>query len=225
MLPQEFQEIFVFSLSLREVIGNIMVALICGVVISLLYRNTYNGISYSASFANSIIMLTMITAVVIMVIGNNLARAFGLVGAMSIIRFRTAVKDAQDIMFIFFALAIGLSCGVRLYAVALSSTAIIGSVIWVIHRFSVHQMPKKEFLLQIVYDASIAPENPFQDILRQHSRDYKLVNIKAIEEAETDLMEATYYIRFKNEEAHPELNSSIKKIGGVKQVNLFFDEN
>ena len=95
---QDFQNILIFSITIGEVIGNIMVALICSFIISLVYRWTYRGTSYSVSFVNSIVSLAMITALVIMVIGNNLARAFGLVGAMSIIRFRTAVKDTQDIV-------------------------------------------------------------------------------------------------------------------------------
>ncbi|MEJ2051098.1 MAG: DUF4956 domain-containing protein, partial [Calditrichota bacterium] len=106
---QNFQNIFTFSLSAGQVIINISVALLCGFIISLFYKWTYRGPNYSSNYVNSIIVLAMITAVVIMVIGNNLARAFGLVGAMSIIRFRTAVKDTQDIVFIFFALAVGLA--------------------------------------------------------------------------------------------------------------------
>jgi hypothetical protein len=102
----QFQDIFMFSLSPAEALANLVVALFCGVIVAILYRATYKGISYSSGYVISIIMLTLITALVIMVIGNNLARAFGLVGAMSIIRFRTAVKDTQDIMFIFFALAL-----------------------------------------------------------------------------------------------------------------------
>lgn len=78
----------------------------------------------------------MITAIVIMVIGNKLARALGVVGAMSIIRFRTAVKDAADIMFIFFALSIGLAAGVKLYSIAFFGTLFVGGVYHVITKFS-----------------------------------------------------------------------------------------
>jgi len=95
-----------------EIITNITVALVCGLFISWLYRHTYKGPGYSITFVNSMVFLAMITAVVILVIGNNLARAFGLVGAMSIIRFRTAVKETQDIVYIFFALSVGMAAGV-----------------------------------------------------------------------------------------------------------------
>ena len=98
----DFQNVLSVSLSIGEVFENLVVALICGVIISIFYRLTYRGPGISFSFINSLIILALITSVVIMVIGNNLARAFGLVGAMSIIRFRTAIKETQDIIFIFF---------------------------------------------------------------------------------------------------------------------------
>ena len=96
-----------FPITATDIVLNIAVALMCGLAIAWLYRNTYRGPGYSIAFVNSIVYLTMITAVVILAIGSNLARAFGLVGAMSIIRFRTAVKETQDIVYIFFSLAVG----------------------------------------------------------------------------------------------------------------------
>jgi uncharacterized membrane protein YhiD involved in acid resistance len=98
-----------------------------------------------------IIVLALITSVVIMVIGNNLARAFGLVGAMSIIRFRTAIKETQDIIFIFFALAIGMASGVGLHALALASTIFIGLILFVLTKTSAASPSKKDFLLQFSF--------------------------------------------------------------------------
>ncbi|MEO0226013.1 MAG: DUF4956 domain-containing protein, partial [candidate division WOR-3 bacterium] len=116
------QNINLFPTTGPQIIANIVVALICGIFISWLYRITYRGPGYSSTYVNSLILLSMITSVVIMVVGNNLARAFGLVGAMSIIRFRTAIKNTQDIVYVFFALAIGMAAGVGLYKVAFIGT-------------------------------------------------------------------------------------------------------
>jgi len=95
---QGFQKNLFTSIAIEQFIGNLVMALICGFIISIIYRWTYRGPHYSTSYVHSMVILAMVTALVIMVIGNNLARAFGLVGAMSIIRFRTAVKDTQDIV-------------------------------------------------------------------------------------------------------------------------------
>lgn len=221
----EFQDIFVFSISTAEVIANMLVALLCGIVIAMIYKYTYKGLSYSASFTVSLILLTMITTIVIMVIGNNLARAFGMVGAMSIIRFRTAVKDASDIMFIFFALSIGLAAGVKLYSIAFFGTVIIGSVQLILSKFSFVLPHSKEFLLQISGMNDKLAENPFKDEFKKYCRKHKLVNVKTLGEMENELMEFSYYINLKNESRGKDLVNAIKKIDGIKAVNLFFDED
>src|SRR5690606_36700205 len=131
-LMLELVNIFIFRLTPLEAIINLISALACGIAISFFYRLIFRGVSYSSSYVISVIMLFMITALVIMVIGNNLARAFGLVGAMSIIRFRTAIKDTQDIMYIFFALAAGLACGAGMYLIALTGTLFIGVTLVII---------------------------------------------------------------------------------------------
>ena len=154
-MDTQFQDIFMFSMSPAEALANMLVALFCGVLVAILYRATYKGVSYSSGSVISIIMLTLITAMVIMVIGNNLARAFGLVGAMSIIRFRTAVKDTQDIMFIFFALAIGLACGSGAFAIALTGTFFIGTVIYVASFLNENAKIRREYLVQILFKSAI----------------------------------------------------------------------
>jgi hypothetical protein len=133
-MPTGFDTIFVVSLDLGQVIANLFVALICGLIISVSYRGTADRLNYSPAFVRANVVLTMITSLVIMVIGDNLARAFGLVGAMSIIRFRTAVKDVQDIVYIFFALAAGMAVGVGLKSIVLFGTLIICLILYLLHR-------------------------------------------------------------------------------------------
>lgn len=221
---EDYQNLFVFTITAKDVIANIIVAMLCGFSIAFLYKYTYSGLNYSSAFTVSLIMLTMITAVVIMVIGNNLARAFGMVGAMSIIRFRTAVKDASDIMFIFFALTIGLAAGVKLYSIAIMGTIIIGFVYFIISRMNFALPTKREFLMQILSKESRTQENPFGDILSRYCRKYKLVNIKTMGEPDNLLLEFSYYITLKNESKGAGLVKEIKDIEGVTQTNLFFDE-
>ncbi len=223
-MANEFQEIFVFTITFSDIIANMLVALACGIMIALLYKYTYKGLNYSAAFTVSIIMLTMITAIVIMVIGNNLARAFGLVGAMSIIRFRTAVKDASDIMFIFFALAIGLASGVKLHSIAIFGTIMVGLVYFIIVRFNFALPKNREFLIQVTAQSSGLPDAPFYDVFNKHCRRTKVVNVKTIGEEENEMMEFSYYIRLKDENNSKTLISDMKQVSGVSHVNLFFDE-
>lgn len=221
----DFQNIFVFNITVKDVIANVFVAMLCGILISLIYRWTYKGLNYSAAFNISLVMLTMITAIVIMVIGNNLARAFGMVGAMSIIRFRTAVKDATDIMFIFFSLSIGLAAGVKLYSVAFFGTFFVGGLFLLISKLAFTVPKRREFLLQIIAQSQKMPDNPFDDVLRQYCRKHKIVNVKTLGEDDNEVMELSYYINLRSEKAGQNMVSELKSRSGVKNVNLFFDED
>ncbi len=222
---EEIQSIFTFTLRATDIFVNVIVAMVCGFLIALLYKHTYKGLNYSSSFTISIIMLTMITSIVIMVIGNNLARAFGMVGAMSIIRFRTAVKDASDIMFIFFGLAIGLAAGVKLYSIAFMGTLMVGGAFLLINQFSFSLSGKREFLMHIITEGDNIPDNPFADLFKSYCKTFKLVNVKTIGDDYDKIMEYSYYLNLKDQDKGSELVRKLRKIEGVHQVNLFFDED
>lgn len=211
-----------FFLTIKDVVGRLIIALICGILVSVFYRLTYKGLSYSTTFANSLILLTMITSVVIMVIGNNLAAAFGLVGAMSIIRFRTAVKDTQDIMFIFFALAIGLACGVDFTSVAVMSTIMIGLVFLAIVKLNFSAPRRRDFLLQLILTGERNPE--LDKAIEKYCSRFKVVNVKAIGEDGNDMLEISYYIKLRNEDKSQDFIRELRKVSGVNHANLFFDE-
>jgi uncharacterized membrane protein YhiD involved in acid resistance len=220
---QEFQNIFNFSISLSDVLANLSVALVCGLLIGMFYKLTYRGSGYTNSFLNSLILLVMITSIVIMVIGNNLARAFGLVGAMSIIRFRTALKEPLDIIFIFFSLAIGMAAGVGLYAIAIGGTIFIGLVLLLLTKTSIITSSKEEFLLQFYYSSNNESKDaPYLEVLRTYCKSYKLINIKAL--GNGDGLELSYYVHLKQKDKNAEFIKELKRIEGLNHVNLFFDE-
>lgn len=223
-MNSDFQRVFIFSLSPAEALANLLVALICGISVAVLYRGTYKGVSYSSGYVVSLIMLTLITAMVIMVIGNNLARAFGLVGAMSIIRFRTAVKDTQDIMFIFFALAIGLACGSGAFAIAITGTIFIGTIVYIASFINDTAKIRREYLVQIIYKNAEQPEKTLHKVLSNYCSKHKLVNIKKIGENDGQLTEYSYYIILKNLNKAALFASELNKLQNVTKVNVFFDE-
>lgn len=218
----EFQNIELFPVNIFDVFGNLMVALVCGIIIALVYRFNYKGPSYSVTYVNSLVLLTLITSIVILVIGNNLARAFGLVGAMSIIRFRTAVRDVQDIVFIFFALSIGMAAGVGLHVIAIVSTVIISLVAIVLVSFNFAAPQKQEYLLQLAYYSESQNENIIRTVLKKYCRAYKLVNLKNIGE---DQIEAFYQVSYRRKRKSGDLLRDLKQLDSVLSVNLFFDQD
>jgi uncharacterized membrane protein YhiD involved in acid resistance len=218
---EDFQNITTFNATPELIIKNLAISLICGVIISLVYRWTYKGPSYSAQFTNSLILLGMITTIVIMVIGNNLATAFGLVGAMSIIRFRTAVRDVQDIVFIFYALSIGLAAGVGFGELAIIGTIFISIVVIIILKTNFNRPKRRSYLLQLKYTLDL-DEAALESLLKRHCRDIKLVNLQT--QDATDTIEAYYNVALKNPKANNDLISALKNELSVGRVNLYFDE-
>ena len=122
------------SLNTEQIILNILVAVILGGVIYLSYYFTHAGGVYSKKFNVSLITLTVLTATVMTVIGNNIALSLGMVGALSIVRFRTAIKDSRDTTYIFWTIIVGICCGVGDYVVACVGSGVVFLVLLVLGR-------------------------------------------------------------------------------------------
>ena len=113
------------QLTIKEIIIHIIMSLLIGVAIYISYKISHSGTIYSKKFNTSLVVLSTLTGMVMTVIGNNLSLSLGMVGALSIVRFRTAVKDSRDTVYIFWAIIVGICCGVGDYVVAtIGSTAV-----------------------------------------------------------------------------------------------------
>ena len=107
------------ELSLESIIFNILVSAVLGMFIFVSYMITHRGTIYSKKFNASLVVMTVLTGTVMTVIGNNIALSLGMVGALSIVRFRTAIKDSRDTIYIFWTVIAGICCGVGDYLVAI----------------------------------------------------------------------------------------------------------
>lgn len=221
MLTDHYQNLSVFPTTSVDVLANLLVALTCGIALSVIYRLTYRGPSYSVTFVNSLVLLNIIAAIVIMVIGNNIARAFGLVGAMSIIRFRTAIRDTMDLVFIFLSLAIGMACGVGFSIVALAGTAIAGVVVIALTYTHFGAPRRRHFLLQILRQSG--EQTDLTQSLARYCKSLKLVSMKNV--GMDDMTESNYHITLKDTRKTDEIVRQLRQLGGVMQVNVFFDED
>src|SRR5258705_7369985 len=213
----------VFPITGMQIMLNICVAVICGFGISWLYRKTYRGPGYSVAFVNSIVLLTMITALVIMTIGSNVARAFGLVGAMSIIRFRTAVKDTQDIVYIFFALAVGMAAGGGYFNVAFMGTACVGVVIYISTWATGAALHKEEYLLQVAYETNGDGVPAYVGLLPRYCRSHHVINTQSLGD-DGGRLEVAYYVKLRDKSSGDQFVRELRQAKGVRHVSLYFDE-
>ena len=145
---EEIQKVYFIN----EIIFNLIISFFYGLLISFVYKKTHKGMSYSQSFMITNIFLSVIVCMVIMTIGNSISRAFALVGALSIIRFRTVIKDTKDIVYIFWSLAAGMACGTGSYFIALASAIIITIVAYILFKTNYGTIYKSEFILQFRYN-------------------------------------------------------------------------
>jgi len=139
------------SLTGSQVLLNMTVAFFCGAVIFLIYRYFNKSVVYSVRFNMLIVMVCVVTSLIIITIGTNLVLTLGMVGALSIVRFRAAVKDPLDVGFLFWGVAAGLTAGAQLYSVALIGTGFI-AVVYIV--LTLLRLEKRSYLIIVRY----APE-------------------------------------------------------------------
>ncbi|MDD6887380.1 MAG: DUF4956 domain-containing protein [Candidatus Aphodomorpha sp.] len=143
-------DLFQGTLNPLRVVISLVASLVIGLIIYFVYRKTFAGVVYSRSFNLSLIMLTMVSALVLMMISSNMALSLGMVGALSIVRFRTAIKDPIDTVFMFWAVGEGLAVGAGFLDVGFIGVLVIGLLLLIVTGIKGSQA--SPFLLILHYD-------------------------------------------------------------------------
>lgn len=200
-----------------EILINMALAFALGLLVAWVYRATHKGLSYSQSFTLTIVFVTLVVAIVMMVIGSSLARAFALVGALSIIRFRTVVKDTKDTAFVFFGLAVGMAAGTSNYFLAISGGLFISIVALVLHKLNYGALYKSEFILRFNFTQSFGSENYLQ-VIERLTRQSNILHIEPSSDGET--LKLTYDIILRDGVEANQLSSEMAKAEGLSEITL-----
>ena len=198
------------------VIMNNVVALVASFFIMFVYKITYTGVAYSRKFNVTLGAITITTTMIMGVISNNIALSLGMVGALSIIRFRTAVKDVRDSAFIFWAIAVGIGCGVSQY-----SLVGVGSVFLLFFLLITRQSISHGQHLLIV-QSGLGMQNTIENTVQKHFNDKAHL---AVKNATRDTCEFVYKInentmKKANKNQVEDILQRLMKIEGVIRVNL-----
>lgn len=211
------------NLSTEDIIIRIVVATALGGAIFLSYWITHSGTIYSRKFNITLLTLTILTATVMTVIGNNIALSLGMVGALSIIRFRTSIKDSRDTIYIFWTIIVGICCGVGDYVVAGVGSSVVFLVLLLFGRV------RSENRMLLIIRAQRDREEEIRKILFSYFK--KPPVIKAQNTTETTV-EFIYEVNHKMlaaaqrnqavaaDGSKPSLNDQLYALGGVHYVNL-----
>lgn len=193
-------------------------SIILGLIISLAYLKTHKKDGYTPNFIISLIMLPTIISIIILLVGNNVARAFSLAGAFSIIRFRSAPGDTKDISYIFFTLAVGLACGMGFVGYAVIFTIILCAVM-IILDVTKFAMPKsKAMALRIIVPEDLNFEGLFDNILNQYTTSWNITRIRTRDFGA--LYELSYSIHFKNNANQKKFIDALRVRNGNLNISL-----
>lgn len=204
--------------SLPRIALGIVAAFLLGLLVSWVYRVTCKGGAYSSSFIQTLLFLAMITALVIMVIGSSVALAFSLVGALSIIRFRTPVKNARDTTFVFFALAVGMACGTGAFAIGALGSVVICLLMLATHKLRIGDPPGGDFLLKLRVKGPQDAGSVYQSIFQKHLKRSTLVHMTSAEQG--DSVDLAFRLSLKQPPAQSEFLSELSAQPGITQVMM-----
>ena len=198
------------KMPVQTVLVILLIAFVVSLIIYLTYKNTYSGVLYNPRFNVSLIMITMITTIVMVVIGSNISVSLGMVGALSIIRFRTAVKDPRDTAFLFWCVVSGLACGTQNYTIALTGSLVLCIILFVFKktitkngRFVV-VLKGKDMSLDLV-------EKLMNKTTKEHSCKGKYIR--------NNDMELVYDVKFGKKDEDTLIRTA-KQIEGLETVNV-----
>ena len=170
-------------------------SIILGILISVVYMKTHEKDNFNSGFSTTLIMLPVIISIIILLVGNNVARAFSLAGAFSIIRFRSAPGDPKDIAYIFFTLAIGLTCGMGYITYAVLFTLILSAVMIGLHMTKFAEPKNKTMQLKITIPENLNYEGVFEEVLDNYTNSYSIQRVRTRDFG--SLFELTYTISLK----------------------------
>lgn len=202
-----------------ELLWRIGVAFLLGCVVALIYRGTHRNGPIAPTFPRTLVLLSILIAMVTSVIGDNVARAFSLVGALSIVRFRTVVRDTQDTAFVIFAVIVGMAAGANHLWVALIGVAIITLAIFVLRpRGDASIWTEDECDLCVRLNAGSNPAQLVEPSFKRHLQQYEILAVATAKQGTA--LEVTYRIRFRRSSAPLDLVNELSKLEGVLNVEV-----
>ena len=203
-------------------IYTILLAFLLSTVIAITYDRTFRGLSYSRNFAQAMILSSIVAAMVMQAIGDSLARGLGMMGALAIIRFRTVFKDPRDIIFMFASLAVGISCGVYGYGVAVVGAAGFCSAALLLFYSPFGQARAYDGMLRFNISTEMNERSTIETIMRTNCKRFVLITLREL--AQGNRLEYAYHIKLKNAKKKEEFVGKLKTIKDLKELNLMLQE-
>ena len=206
------------TFTVTDVVLAITLSFVLTAVVGWTYMRTHKGASYTQSFVQTLVLMGMVVSIIMLVVGSNIARAFSLVGALSIIRFRNAIKETRDVGFVFFAMAIGMATGTRFYGLAIIATVVISGVVFLMTRFDWYARTALSQILKIQVPKDTPFEDVFDPVLVRYTDSAELVSVDSVRGGL--LTEVVYAVTLKKSMSRQQLLDDLKRINQNQRVTL-----
>jgi len=209
--------------SVTDVVISLILSFVLCAGIGWVYQITHRGASYTQSYVHTLVLNGMVVAIIMLVIGSNIARAFALIGSLSIIRFRNAVKETRDVGFIFFSMAIGMAVGTKFYLLAVIAAVIISLAILIMSRFNWFARKVVSQILKIQVTNEAQFDTLFDPVFLKYTSSSELISVDSVHSGM--LTELTYSVGLKHPDKIQEFLGEIKRLNGNQRVTLIAGYN
>lgn len=204
----------------RGLLLSLTLAFVLGQMVAWVYQRTHSGLSYARSFTQSLVLLMMIVSLVMHVIGDSIVTAFGLIGALAIIRFRNVLKDTRDTVFVFYTLVLGLAIGSGRFAAAIVATVVLLAatvyLAWI--RFGTRGFFDGHLSFRVT--GPDAERGGFQPVMRRFCRRFQSLSVRQGHE----MTEFIFQVRMRDRRRSEELLNEMRALGRVDDVSLVMQD-
>lgn len=209
--------------TLLSISYSVVLAFVLSVLLAKTYQKSFQGLSYSRSFLQALILGSLVTCIAMQAIGDNVARGFGMMGALAMIRFRSSIKDPKDIIFLFAALTLGIACGVYQFKIATVGSVSFCSVALYLYYFQSDSENRYDGLLRFsVNSADQTVESSLRQVLQGHCSQFALVTLR--ETSQGQRLDFAYQVKLRREKTYQSFIASLKGLPDVTGVTFLLQE-
>jgi len=193
-----------------------LVAFLASSLVAAVYRQTFQGLSWARGTMQSMVLGAIISCLLMIAIGDNVARGIGIVGSLAIIRFRTTLRDPRDLVFLFAALGVGVAAGVQSYGAAAGGSLLFSVIALAMARSPLGQQRQHDGLLRFQAPAGAGPARRIQEVMERVPRSFALVTLRDV--AQGSFVDYAYQVAVRDERGRLELLEALSQVEGLRGV-------
>lgn len=218
-----FSSFYSTNISWQTALFSFLLTFVLSSIIAKVYEITYEGLSWSKSLAHTLVLGSQVTCLIMMAIGDNIARGIGIVGSLAVIRFRTNLRDPRDMAFVFGALGVGVAAGVQSYIIAVVGAVLFCLVALALKAGNIGARRHVDGMVRFQVPANSDAINRVADVLRSQTKRFALINMHDV--AQGEFVDLTYQVTLKNPSRAEELLRALAQVNDVSGLRYISQQS